>query len=239
MNIVKTVAPISIEDLKQYFKDKSTVYIIDYKNSTIKGTKLFTYLSNLDIPCDIDFTGCLEDECFSAIKDYMHSTMLVNISSLEHAVINILMQFKGISAKHDTKFLDENTEIIKHWLTRIDSLPLFNMSIIGDNNFKDYIDQFEVDETDSLVGVNFLSLIKNPEMYDLYNVIDNSAIRNYTKYFNEYMFKGKNLYSYWANENNPMFILTYSIASGNITADEYTKIKQQAIEELENAASIR
>jgi len=30
------------------------------------------------------------------------------------------------------------------------------------------------------------------------------------------MFKGNNLFSYWANENNPMFLLTWGIASGNI-----------------------
>ena len=28
------------------------------------------------------------------------------------------------------------------------------------------------------------------------------------------MFKGKNLYSYWANDNNPLFLLTVSIANG-------------------------
>ena len=49
-NVIKTIAPIAIEDLKKYFLDKSITYNIDYTNSKIKGTKLLTYISNLDIP---------------------------------------------------------------------------------------------------------------------------------------------------------------------------------------------
>ena len=239
MNIVNTVAPISIDNLKKFFIDKSTFYVIDYKNSTIKGTKLLTYLSNLDIPCDINFDGCTKEECYDMIKDYMHASMIVNIKSLELTVISLLMQLKGIIKKYDEDFLNSNIDIMKHWVTRIDSLTLYNMLIIGDEEFKEFIEAHESNDTDSLVGVNFVSLIKHPEMYELYQTIDQSAVINYTKYFNEYMFKGKNLYSYWANENNPMFLLTFSIASGNLSADEYNKAKSQTIEELENVASVQ
>jgi hypothetical protein len=37
------------------------------------------------------------------------------------------------------------------------------------------------------------------------------------------MFKGSNLFSYWANLNNPMFLLTSSIAGGHIDTQEYNK----------------
>ena len=241
MNIVKTTAPISIENLKHYFTDKSTFYIIDYKNSSIKGAKLLTYLSNLDIPCDINFEGCSKEECYDMVKDYMKTAMIVNIKSLELTTISVLMQFKGITEKIDNEFIEENKDIIKHWITRIDSLTLYNMSMVGTEQsvFKDYINSFEVDETNTLIGVNFISLIKHPEMYELYTVIDKRAIKNYTKYFKDYMFKGKSLYSYWANENNPMFLLTYGITSGTIKADEYNELKTQSIKELENVTSIR
>jgi hypothetical protein len=29
------------------------------------------------------------------------------------------------------------------------------------------------------------------------------------------MFRGKNLFEYWANENNPMFLLTWDTVRGN------------------------
>jgi len=55
-NIVETTAPIAIEDLKKYFADKETFYLINYKDSELKGEKLLTYLSNLDVPADIKFS---------------------------------------------------------------------------------------------------------------------------------------------------------------------------------------
>jgi len=238
MNIVNTTAPLSIDNLKKFFVDKDILYIIDYKNSSIKGSKLLTYLSNLDIPCDIDFKDCSEEECYNMIKEYMHFSMLVNIRSLELVVISLLMQFKGLIKKQDERFIKENNDIIKHWITRVDSLTLYNMLIVDSQEFKDFVENFPTDDTDSLVGVNFLSLIKNPEMYDLYQTLDESAVVNYKKYFNEYMFKGKNLYSYWANENNPMFLLTYNIASGDLSANEYNEVKLQTIKEFQNVASV-
>jgi hypothetical protein len=52
------------------------------------------------------------------------------------------------------------------------------------------------------------------------------------------MFKGNNLYSYWANENNPMFLLTTSIATGAITGEDYVSAVQETKKEIENASSI-
>ena len=51
--IIETKAPIAIDELKKYFTDKDVSYLIDYEKSDLKGKKLLTYLSNLDIPADI------------------------------------------------------------------------------------------------------------------------------------------------------------------------------------------
>ena len=37
MNIIKTAAPIAIEDLKKYFTDKTSFYDINYADSKLKG----------------------------------------------------------------------------------------------------------------------------------------------------------------------------------------------------------
>lgn len=239
MNIVKTVAPISIENLKKYFTDKSTFYIIDYKNSTIKGTKLLTYLSNLDVPCDIAFDGCDEDECYAMIKEYLNASVIVNVKSLEFVAIGLFKQFKGMIDKFDAEFIEENKDIISSWVSKLDSLTIYNMSIVDVKEFKDFALAHEKDESDSLIGVNFISLLKHPEFYELYKTIDTSGIRYYEKYFNEYMFKGKNMYSYWATDKNPLFLLTVNIANGDINGKEYVEAKKQSIEELENATPIQ
>jgi hypothetical protein len=239
MNLVNTIAPISIEDLKKFFTDKSTFYIIKYNESTLKGAKLFTYLSNLDIPCDIDFSGCDDITCYDILKEYLNTSTLVNIPILEKLTIFLLLQEKEIVPKKDIQFLEDNKEIIQKWISKIDSLSVYNMSIVKSDEFKNFVNQFPVDDTDSLEGINFISLLKNPDLYAMYGKVDRSGLKYYSKYFNDYMFKGKNMYSFWATENNPMFMLTYGISEGLIDSTQYNTAKKNTIEDLANVAPIQ
>ena len=51
--MIETIVPIDLKNLKKYFEDKSESYMIDYEKSKLKGAQFLTYISNLDIPCDI------------------------------------------------------------------------------------------------------------------------------------------------------------------------------------------
>lgn len=238
MNFVETVAPISIENLKKYFTDKTTFFVINYKDSSLKGNKLITYLSNLDIPCDISFNGCDVNECYDLLKDYLNSSSLVSIPSLESLTINVLHQYKKLRNQTDIGFIEANLEIIEKWVSKLDSLTLYNMNIIANGTFKEFNERFENDPTDEMNGINFVSLLKNDYFYSFYETIDKSKLKVYPHYFNDYMFKGKNLYTYWANENNPLFLLTFGIAEGMITGETYNSAKQQTLEELANATPV-
>jgi hypothetical protein len=91
---------------------------------------------------------------------------------------------------------------------------LFNFYIVKDNIFKEWVEQFpKVDEIDP-VGINFVNLLKHEDFYFYYQKADQSKMKFYQGLFNEYIFKGKNLYSYWTHENNPLFLLTFSVANG-------------------------
>lgn len=232
MNLIETAAPISIDNLKKYFENKDTRFIISYSESTLKKEKLLTYLSNLDIPCDINFANCSEEECYEMLQTYLHSPMLVNIPSIEQAVIHILGQARKVYPMQDEKFINDNQEILNSWNKKLDSLTLYNMDIVADESFTDFVESFSKDDTDSLEGINFVSLIKNSNMFDLYSNIDQTQLTYYTKYFNDYMFKGKNLYSFWATENNPMFLLTFGIAEGIVTPETYTEALKKDQETL-------
>ena len=110
MKIIETTVPISIENLKKYFTDKEVSYAIDYQGSGLKGKKFLTYLSNLDLPTDI------KNPDLELVKEYLHSISLLNISSLENIVIDILFEFKNISKENKYKnFIDENKDIIFNW----------------------------------------------------------------------------------------------------------------------------
>lgn len=238
MNIVITAAPISIENLKKFFTDKSTFYVISYKDSTLKGTKLLTYLSNLDIPCDIDFTGSSKEDFSSMVTDYLSAKVLVNIPTLERIAMNLMFQRKGLTPLLDKDLVGDNLDMLAKWNNKIDSLIVYNMSTV-DGAFKDTVAEYPVDDTKELEGINFVSLLKNPDLYQTYDLIDFSTLKNYTGYFNEYMFKGRNMYSFWANGNNPVFLLTYGIASGLCTKQQFDAALQNTKEELQNVAPIQ
>lgn len=229
MNIIKTIAPIPIEDLKKYFLDNNTRYEIDYKNSTLKGSKLLIYLGNLNIPCDISTDA--DNEFIELLKDYFNSRTLVQVPILEQAALEVLLTSKLGPAESETtltnvqisKFIEDNQDIIKQWTCILDSLTLFNMQMVEVDEFKDFVKGFPENDTDDLTGINFLNLLKHSVFYMFYQKLEKANLSNYTKYFNEYMFKGKNLYHYWADENNPLFLLTYGIASGEYTAEDYEK----------------
>jgi hypothetical protein len=230
MKIIETTVPISIENLKKYFTDKEIFYIIDYQSSNIKGKKFLTYLSNLDLPVD------LKNADNELLVDYLNGISLVNINFLENIVIDILLEYKNISKENRYKnFIEENEEIISKWSNKLDSLIVFNMYTIKSNYFENYVKNFPEDNTTDLTGINFVSLLKHERFYLFFNKINND-LKFYTQYFNEYMFKGHNLYSFWSNISNPLFLLTLGIAEGK--GNEYILAKQKDKEVIKNVSSI-
>jgi hypothetical protein len=229
MNIIETPAPISIENLKNYFVDDTTYFNIDYKNSTIKSSKILIYLSNLDVPCDIVYSD-IDDEFLELLKEYFHSKSLVKLSNLEIAALEVILGVRGfinedfqngiLNLKQINSFYNDNKEIVDSWLKVLDSLPLFNMKTIQSPEIQEFVDTFPLDDTEDLTGLNFVNLLKYPEFFMYYGNMNMDNVTNYRTYFTEYIFKGKNLYSFWANENNPMFLITLGIADGNLTGNE-------------------
>jgi hypothetical protein len=223
--VITTTAPIAIEYLKEYFADKETAYVIDYANSELKGEKLLVYLGNLDLPADIKFET--SEDLEEMVLAYASSTFIVNIKSLEFAMLNLLLKNEiGVP------LTDELQVLLDHWSIRIKSLLLYNLHTVDLEEFNTFVDAATKDDTDSLVGVNFVSLLKYEELGNIIVGDDNNLDEciNYTKYFNDYMFKGKNLYSYWANPNNILFLQTWAVASGerqNILAENNELAKQE------------
>lgn len=231
MELIVTTAPISIEELKKYFVNKDTKYIIDYKNSKLQGMKLLTYLSNLDIPCDVKVDSDSED-FYSLLKDYFNNPFLVSIETLEVAAIRVLLTDKGIVEDSSlTKFIEDNREIINKWTSVLESLTLYNMYIVQQPALTEFVKSHDLIQGTDLVGINFVNLLKYEEFYDFYEILNKNNLKYYQNYFDDYLFKGKNLYNYWANENNPLFCLMYGIITdvdlsviGQIDFKELSKV---------------
>jgi hypothetical protein len=235
MRIIETKAPLELDQLKEYFVNKDVFFIIDYEKSDLKGDTLLTYLSNLEIPCDVKVES--RDDCMALLKEYLVFKQVLNIPFLEHKTIDILFQVKGFYEQSDSDFIKQNSEIIEKWIERLDSLTIFNMWIVNDDSFKVFAEEFPVDETKDITGINFVSLLKHENFYSFYESIEEKNLKFFSAYFEDYMFKGNNLYSYWANANNPMFMLTWGIASGELDIGEYTKSIKEDAQELASHVS--
>lgn len=210
MNVINTTAPIAIEDLKKYFADKETFYIINYANSELKGEKLLTYLSNLDIPTDIHFENL--EEIVEMMKVYAKFNLITTIPTLEETMVNLLLEYNNLLPQVSEELLTALAEDLPVWDRKIKSCSLFNFYSINDVELKEIAQSYPTDDTDSTVGINFVSLLKHQNLYAIFgNVNELKDLVFYTKYFNDYMFKGKNLYAYWANLNNPLFVLSCNI----------------------------
>ena len=136
---------------------------------------------------------------------------------MESLTINLLLEYKEIYIENlipYKNFITDNLEIIKQWESKLDSLTLYNMYIVNSPEMQEFAKGFPEDDTEDLTGINFLSILKHQDFFIYYGKIKESNLKFYTKYFNEYMFKGKKLYSYWATENNPLFLISFGISEG-------------------------
>jgi hypothetical protein len=215
MNVIKTTAPIAIDHLKEFFTNKdNTRFLIDYENSELQGSKLLIYLSNLDVPCDIDI-DIHSDEYLTLLAEYMKTPFILNIDTLEKGAIDVLLTAKELSdATSYDNFIKENTETIDHWIDVLNSMPLYNLCMVDIGEFKQFVENRPKKESDITKGINFVSLLKHEEFFEFYQGWDIDQSFYYEEFFNDYMFKGKNLFDFWANTKNPLFLLTYGVVEG-------------------------
>lgn len=212
MNTIETAVPISIENLKIYFENKETLFKIDYDNSLIKGEKFLIYLSNLDLPCDIKFLKN-KKEHLMLLVDYLKTKHIVSLPSLEKECLDVFLEMKKIENNNYSEFILENEEILSETLNLIESLSLYNFYCIQSDEFKEFVESHPKKANDNL-GYNFVNLIKQDKFNLIFQNLDRQKLYFYEDFFKNYMFKGKNLYYYWANETNPLFLLTWGIANG-------------------------
>lgn len=229
-NILETIAPISIENLKQYFEDKTITFVIDYENSKLRGNKLLIYLSNLDIPCDIKFSN--NDDISELVGEYLTCQNLVSVSSLESLVIQLLLEKRNIFPKTLFAMLEKHADKLQAWENILDSLPLYNIFTLNVDQYKeDIIKNSEHDDNTYPEICNFVNLLKWQSFYNYYETPP-KKMKYYSKYFNDYVFSGNNLFHYWCNPNNLLYVMTGAIAEGLLDIKEYDESKNTSIAEL-------
>lgn len=241
--IKDTIAPIPIELLKEYFSDDSIIFNIDYANSILKGDKLITYLSNLDVPSKLSgWSNLSKQEKFDFVKDYMNSKLVIQSWELEACVIKILyhasdydffFQYEDcedVLTKDEIKeFCEENKDIIEKWLTMLASCSIYALTTVEDLK-EMVVEEYEIIDDYDYCGVNFVQLFRHELTQQLLTTERDAYY--FEKQFNEPMFKGKNLFAYWLTEQNTMATIVAGISSGDITHDEFNANIEQGLEDV-------
>lgn len=243
MEKISCTAPIGLAELKRKFSE-DIEFEIDYDQSRFKGKTLITYLSNLDINVRLKLTDPIEAQ--KLVAEYFVMPTLVKIADLEELAINLLLAYNGKPFRlpfDPTDFLVANEPALVLWTRRLYSLPLFAMYTMGDK-YRDFVHSFPEDTDDNVVGLNFVNLIRHPLFAVLLeNVGEDRWTWNRT-FFTDYVFAGSNLFTYFAVEENPLFIAllamqdqgSFDSVAPQLIAAEATALQQ--IKELNYVPSV-
>lgn len=235
-NFRQTKVPLSVDLIKEYFENKKLFFIVSYVDSSIKGNLFLTYLSNLDLPFEIDFTGATFDQKFEIMKNYFESRNISDSDVLCLNAADILLTYRGIDTStifNNTLFtLDEkkdfiakNEKSISHWSSFIGSSIVYLLKVFPDLNDVLKIESvFPKIEESGYVGANVVRLFSVPHFMEFFfSAPPIEKIYYFKHQFEDNMFKGTNLFHYFNVPENTFLHLIYGFLNNQIDIEEFVK----------------
>lgn len=239
-NVRNVSVPLKVETLKEFFENKELFFVVDYATSQIKGNMFLTYLSNLDLPCEVDLSKASKQEKFDMIKTYMETRNMNNSDVLKLTAAELMLRYKCVNygnlfanslltEEERVEFIQQNLEIFYKWDHFLYSTLGYLIKMYPELNEKLKVEDFPVINDPNYVGLNVVQLFGITGFAELYFSSSLWTPFNYFKpQFEEYMFKGQNLYHYFSCEENTMVLLMASLFSGGIKVDEFFKFSAPA-----------
>ena len=219
-------APLEISQIKEFFENKELFFIVNYVDSKIKGNMFLTYLSNLDLPYEIDLDEASSTEKMDLIKHFMTTRNLNSSMILKKAVAQIILkkikapvelvlgEERILTDEECELFITSNAELVEKWNVFLASTMLYMLTSVAaleeEHNFKA---KHEVVEDSAYIGLNVVQMFSLPYFMDVFYGEKTHVIPLYFKnQFEEYMFKGNNLFNYYfCNENTIPLLFNSSI----------------------------
>lgn len=236
-NLRNVSVPLEISQIKEFFENKELFFLVDYNSSKIKGNMFLTYLSNLDIPCEIVLSNTTKEEKFELLKCYMETRNLNTSKTLKLMATQIILEKKNFNSTDiydDTdltkdeclEFIAANIDIIDRWNVFISSMMIYYVTAVTvlEDEFK-FKNTFNEIDDPHYIGTNVVQLFSVPGFLEtFYSVPADSEIFYFKQQFEEYMFRGKSIFEFFCNPENTLFLLFNEMLSGKVTL--------QAIDEL-------
>jgi hypothetical protein len=232
--ISKVTVPLSPDLMVEMFNERkdgtNRLYVIETEESQLQGRGMLLYLANLKIPCVFDVVSdelMLEYLTVSEIVDspqmkMIHANMLGIIKN-EHVLYPSAVEDFSIERMID--FITNNAELFNDQCMFVESIPLFvevslrRVDVEQDEEDAQYITvknqeltEFIDDELNPNLGINLFSLLAYDDFLICYltETVELSEQTYYSRYFDEYMFGGKNLFGLIGNSAFFGLLLLYS-----------------------------
>jgi hypothetical protein len=240
-----------MDQIKEFFLDKSLLFVVDYANSALKGKVFLTYISNLDLPAEVDLSGATKEQKMELLKDYMEVRNINECRGLATIVTLILLHNRGVdisefqsplTAEEMKEFGDNNTALLKKWYAFLDSMIIFTMmsvqlveqdeqgNLLGipafEEAFPGVFDKYEVVDDPLYIGSNVVNVFQVPLFLERYFSVPTNQPKYFKQQFTEYMFKGKRLFHYFANERNTFFKFLVALVTKKVTVEDMVKAFQ-------------
>lgn len=235
-NFRETTVPLKIDHIKEFFENKELFFIVDYKGSNIKGNMFLTYLSNLDLPNEINLKDAALEEKFELVKAYMETRNINHSDTLRVTVADLLLTFKKVDCtefylepiftpEEKSQFIEKHQELIAKWDTFISSCLVFLIKCFKDlNGLLKTEEVFEIINDPAYIGLNVVKLFDIPHFLEFYYSAPlTSNIYYFKPQFEEYMFKGQNLFSYFNTQENTFLHLLAGFFDGRIEVDKFVE----------------
>jgi hypothetical protein len=233
MKIKHTTAPLPIETIKEYFLDKDMLFLIDYANSKLADKIFLTYISNLDMPIDIELSKDFPiEKTFTLLDAYLDVKTISKVETLTMMIAHIILKAAGVDTKEALvntfltdeqaqEYIDTRKEKIETWLHFLDSTMLYLIYTYQDLNEHIKVEEnFPVVEDINYIGLNVVNLFQVPGFSTCYFGL--REIQNLTFFkeqFTKSMFKGKPFFEYYKTDENIFVPILLALVENKLPLD--------------------
>lgn len=195
--------PLSPTDMVDFFQDKEQLHVVQLAETleSMNERSMLLYLANLGIHCSFtEITPELMSE-FIVLKEMVNSPDLMGV----HANILGYIKYEEIlypelepvfTVEQTIDFAQSHVDTLAEQLVFLDSFMLY---VLTRSDEMTQEDAGEVDEElhDS-ISMSLIALLNFEDFMITYSqtVPELSEQTYYTRYFDEYMFRGKNMFDY-------------------------------------------